>query len=153
MSKPFQRKGAKSNTDVGNEFEDNVKLFFHNRNISLSKNFEIDIGINGKKPHRFDLGSRENKIIIECKSHTWTESSNVPSAKLTTWDQAMYYFFMSPTEYRKIFFVLKDWNPKKQETLAEYYIRTHYHLIPKSVEIWEMEKDLLNAKKIYPGRY
>jgi len=72
----------------------------------------------------------EEKIIIECKSHRWTSRDNVPSAKLTVWNEAMYYFHLAPAEYRKIFFILRDYSNKRHETLGEYYIRTYGHLIP-----------------------
>ena len=114
----------------------------------LQKDISINIGINGKKPHNFDLGNLSEKILVECKSHTWTESGNVPSAKMTTWDQAMYLFYAAPTGYRKIFFALKDYSPKRQETLAEYYIRTKSHLIPRDVEIWEFDENERIAKRL-----
>lgn len=49
----------------------------------------------------------------------------------------MYYFYLAPHEYRKIFFILKDMNVKRNETLGEYYIRTYKNLIPNDVEIME----------------
>lgn len=147
MDKPFQRKGAKSNTDVGREFERAAKDFFATQNLPLEEDVSVRIGINDKKPHKFDLGNLNGKILIECKSHTWTEGGNVPSAKMTTWDQAMYLFYATPTGYRKIFFVLKDYSPKRQETLAEYYIRTKSHLIPKDVEIWEFDQNTKIAER------
>ena len=67
---------------------------------------------------------------------------------MTTWDQAMYFFYVAPTGYRKIFFVLKDYSLKRQETLAEYYVRTKFHLIPKDVEIWEFDEKKSRAEKI-----
>lgn len=140
MNKAFQRKGAKSNTHVGRKFEEATKDFFLTQGLCLQKNISVDIGLNGKKPHKFDLGSINRKILVECKSHTWTEGDNIPSAKITTWDQAMFYFYVTPSRYRKIFFVLKDFSSKKQETLAEYYIRTKSHLIPTDVEIWEFDE-------------
>ena len=148
MNKPFQRKGAKSNTHVGKEFEKTAKSFFSTQGLLLQKDISINIGINGKKPHNFDLGNLNEKILVECKSHTWTESGNVPSAKMTTWDQAMYLFYAAPTGYRKIFFVLKDYSLKRQETLAEYYIRTTSHLIPNDVEIWEFDEKVKMAKRL-----
>ena len=148
MDKPFQRKGAKSNTHVGKEFERTAKDFFTLKGLHLQKDISIDIGINGKKSHNFDLGNLNEKILVECKSHTWTEGGNVPSAKMTTWDQAMYFFYVAPTGYRKIFFVLKDYSLKRQETLAEYYVRTKSHLIPKDVEIWEFDENKSRAEKI-----
>lgn len=140
MDKLFQRKGAKSNTHVGKEFERAAKHFFAKQGLYFEKDISISIGINGKKPHKFDLGNLNEKILVECKSHKWTEGNNVPSAKITTWDQAMYLFYVTPTDYRKILFVLKDYSPKHKETLAEYYIRTKSHLIPKDVEIWEFDE-------------
>ena len=37
-------------------------------------------------------------------------------------------------------FVLRDYSVKRSETLAEYYIRTHSHLIPPDVEMWEFDE-------------
>jgi hypothetical protein len=102
----------------------------------------------GKKDHKFDLGSTNPLILVECKSHTWTESGNMPSAKITVWNEAMYYFHASPEEYRKILFVLKDSHAKKRETLAAYYLRTSAHLIPEKVEIWEYDPTSKNAQRI-----
>jgi len=148
MDKPFQRKGSKSNTQVGKDFEKSAMEFFSNKRLSLQENVSVDIGINGTRSHNFDLGNITQKILVECKSHTWTEGGNVPSAKMTTWDQAMYFFHVTPKGYRKIFFVLKDYSVKRQETLAEYYIRTKSHLIPTDVEIWEFDESRKNAIKL-----
>ena len=146
----FQRKGAKSNTRVGKDFEEKIQAYFQNQGVELVPDIPVSIGINLKKKlHKFDLGSDSKKIIVECKSHTWTESGNVPSAKMTTWDQAMYYFHTCPPGYRKIFMVLKDYCSKRKETLCEYYLRTKEHLIPEDVEIWEFDQSTLVADKKY----
>jgi hypothetical protein len=108
----------------------------------------LEIGINGKKSHNFDLGDAQKKVVIECKAHTWTEGGNVPSAKMTTWNQAMFFFHAAPPGYQKILLVLRDFSQKRNETLGEYYIRTNYHLIPKDVEVWEYDERLETAKKI-----
>ena len=52
----------------------------------------------------------------------------------------MYYFLVAPPGFRKILFVLRDMSEWRQETLAEYYIRTYRHLIPEDVEIWEFDE-------------
>ena len=148
MDRPFQRKGVRSNTHVGKEFERAAKGFLTTQGLHLQKDIPSSIGINGKKPHNFDLGNLDEKILVDCKSHTWTEGGSVPSAKMTTWDQAMYLFYAAPSGYRKIFFVLKDYSLKRQETLAEYYIRTKSHLIPKDVEIWEFDENRNLAERI-----
>jgi hypothetical protein len=148
MDKPYQRKGSTSNTHVGIEFENKAQGFFKKQKLLLQKNISIEIGINGKKTHNFDLGDTDAKVIVECKSHTWTEGGNVPSAKITSWNQAMYYFYATPKEYRKIFFVLKDYSLKRKETLADYFIRTNSHLIPKDVEFWEFDDKTNHALRI-----
>ncbi|MCF7802707.1 MAG: hypothetical protein K9N46_05565 [Candidatus Marinimicrobia bacterium] len=132
-----QRRNAESNAQVGKDFEDLAYEHFRNDIPDLTPNFEIPIGIYAQKPHRFDLGSHAHKTLIECKSHTWTAGGNVPSAKLTGWDQAMLYFYLAPRSYRKIMFVKYVWSEKKQESLCEYYLRTHPHVIPDEVEFWE----------------
>ena len=137
----FQRKNALSNTQVGRDFESMALAYFRESMPSLQQPFWLPIGYIEQKRHKFDLGSAEEKVIIECKSHTWTEGGNVPSAKLTAWDQAMLYFFLAPRSYRKIFVAKKDLNPKTDETLAAYYLRTHNHVIPDEVEFWEVDED------------
>lgn len=107
----------------------------------MQKPFPVNIGLyyRDKKQHNFDLGNQD--IIVECKSHKWTASDNIPSAKLTVWNEAMYYFLISPENYRKIFFVLKSYSHKRDITLAKYYIKTYKHLIPNDVEFWEYDEN------------
>lgn len=148
MNRPFQRKGAKSNTDVGKKFESKIQEYFNQSGLELIPNYAVEIGINSKRIHNFDLGTREGNVIVECKAHTWTEGGNVPSAKLTVWDQAMFYFYLAPSNYRKILFVKSDYSEKRGETLGEYYIRNRSHLIPSGIEIWEFDERGKRAKKI-----
>ncbi|MCM3671088.1 hypothetical protein M3181_19185 [Mesobacillus maritimus] len=86
---------------------------------------------------------------MECKSHTWTASGNVPSAKITVWNEAMYYFHLAPKDYRKVFFILKDYSTKCSETLGDYYTRTHSHLIPEDVEIMEYDADEKTVRTLH----
>ena len=149
MNKPFQRIGSKSNADVGREFESAASKFFLNKDIQLSSNVKVAVGVaNLKKEHAFDHGCIEQQIIIECKAHKWTTGGNVPSAKLTVWNEAMYYFFTAPTGFRKIMFVLRDFSAKRNVTLAEYYIRNYKHLIPNDVELWEYDENTKCASQL-----
>ncbi len=72
----------------------------------------------------------------------------MPSAKMTTWDQAMFLFHAAPSGYRKLLFVLLDINTVTKETLGEYYVRTHRHLIPSDVEIWEFNQKTGKARPL-----
>ncbi|MFK5949331.1 MAG: hypothetical protein QM500_11260 [Methylococcales bacterium] len=142
MDKTHQRVGAKSNAHVGREFELTTQSFFASQDLDLALNVKIEIGVDTiTKEHAFDLGCESLKVIVECKSHKWTApNDNVPSAKLTVWNEAMYYFLLAPAGYRKIMFVLSDYSEKRKETLAEYYLRTYRHMIPNDVELWEFDE-------------
>lgn len=152
MNKPHQRIGALSNAHVGRDFELAAQYFFSSIDIIVKPNLKISLGVGEiKKLHAFDLGCKDQRILVECKSHKWTApNDNVPSAKLTVWNEAMYYFLIAPTGFRKIMFVLKDYSEKRGETLAEYYIRTYMHLIPDDVEIWEFDE---KEKKAIPLQF
>lgn len=101
--------------------------------------FPLSIGLAQKKRHCFDLGTSTPQILVECKSHRWTEGAKVPSGKLTVWYEAMFYFYLSPRNFRKIFFVLHDCRNGNGETLLGYYRRTYPHLIPEGVEFMEFD--------------
>ena len=139
MVNNFQRPGAISNADVGSDFETVAQEWFLNEGVRLQRNYRVEVGFSNKKERKFDLGSSESPVLVECKSHKWTSGSNVPSAKITVWNESMYYFLLSPQGFRKVLFVLRDVNEKRGESLAEYYVRNHSHLIPDDVEILEYD--------------
>ena len=89
------------------------------KGVRLDKSFPVEIGTGAiKESHRFDLGSKEPPLLVECKSHRWTATGNVPSAKLTIWNESLFYFHIAPANYRKILFVLRDVHPKRGESLS-----------------------------------
>ncbi len=141
MDKPHQRIGSISNAHVGADFEKLALLYFEKQGTKLIRNFPLDIGVNNKKKkHCFDLGSANLKIIVECKSHKWTSGGKVPSAKMTTWNEAMLYFHLAPQDFKKVFFTLHDKRQVTGETLVAYYKRTYLHLIPERVEFLEYDE-------------
>jgi len=115
----------------GTDLERVAMQFFAKHGIAVSP---LELGLSAKKKHCFDLGAFNPKILIECKSHTWTCGANIPSAKMTVWNEAMYYFHLAPRDYRKVLFVLHDRRKKVGESLLSYYRRTYAHLIPDGVE-------------------
>jgi hypothetical protein len=150
MQKPFQRIGAESNTQVGNDFERVAQTFFARQGIQLRRGESVSVGVaDSTKPHSFDLGSAAKKLLVECKCHRWTKpGDNVPSAKLTVWNEAMYYFHLAPSDFRKVLFVLRDLRAGKGESLATYYLRTYGHLIPEGVEVWEYDEATGEAQRV-----
>ena len=143
----FQRVGSASNTEAGSDFEAIAQAFLAEQGISLTKNFAVPVGADKlKKMRRFDLGSENPPVLVECKSHTWTQGGNMPSAKMTVWNEAMYYFCVAPKKYRKILFVLK--HNRKDVSLASYYLKTHGHMVPSDVEIWEYDSSAKRAERL-----
>ena len=139
----YQRKGSSSNSQVGLEFELRAKKVLADHGIKLSRNHQVLCGLNEiLKSHTFDLGTEcPNKIIVECKTHTWTASGNVPSAKMKNWAEAMFYFHMAPSDYRKIFIVERSVRRDRKESLLRYFLRTQAHMIPTDVEFWELDNE------------
>jgi hypothetical protein len=143
----FQRVGEPHNAGVGRDFEDLALNFFYARGIGLYGSFSVPIGVaERKKTHRFDLGSEDPAVIVECKSHTWTLGGNMPSAKLTLWNEAMYYFHIAPKRYRKILFVLK--HLRGGVSLAAYYLQKFAHLVPDDVEVWEFDVEAKTGERL-----
>ena len=154
MADNFQRTGSLSNAHVGREFEQIARKVLIDAGLQVSADQSVDVGIGVKqKRHVFDLGSENPPVIVECKSHKWTKGHNVPSAKLTVWNEAMYYFNCAPAGYRKIFFVLRDKRGSTGETLASYYLRTYLHLVPEDVEIWEYDETNASYEVVHGAQY
>lgn len=151
MSKPFQRVGAISNAHEGRQFEEWVQAYFAANGIQLTSGIGVDVGVGAlKKRHAFDLGCETALILVECKAHRWTAGGNVPSAKMTVWNEAMYYFLTAPDGYRKQLYVLRDCRYGDGETLADYYVRNFGHLIPDQVEIWEADPGEHLVRRVWP---
>lgn len=143
-----QRIGAVSNAHAGRDFESLARAYFvAAESLYLTPSFRLAVGVGSKKKiHSFDLGSAEPAVLVECKSHNWTATGNMPSAKVTVWNEAMYYFHLVPTHFRKILFVLEARHSRQPETLAQYYVRTHGHLIPEGVSI--VQYDIVSGEGI-----
>lgn len=130
-NKVYQRKGVSSNTQAGKDFENKVFKFLEKNGILVEKQKKVEIGINAKKKHAFDFGN--DSVLVECKSHTWTETENTPSAKLKNWSDAMFSFYLAPNKYKKLFFVEMSFSQKYCKTLLEYFIEHYFYLIPSDV--------------------
>ena len=122
---------------VGRKFQEYVKIVLEKK-FKTEFNLEAAIPIGDPpKDHKFDLANKDRTIVAECKCYTWTDSGNVPSAKLMGLDEAVFYFSFLPSETRKILCMKKTEYPGKTETLAEYYVRVHGHLL-RDVTVYEI---------------
>lgn len=127
-----------SNSDnprIGAEFQKKVKDWFNaNYGNTFSEEVKIPIGAIGVdrseyKDHKFDVVSKDLNFVIECKCYTWTDSGNVPSAKMGTMNEAAFYLSLLPPSFKKLIVMLDCKSEKRSETLAQYYLRTYRHLL------------------------
>ncbi len=144
----FQRLGSTSNTQVGRDFEVAVQNWFLAQGVELARNYSIPVGFQATKKHRFDLGSPDPALLVECKSFTWTSGNNTPIAKMYAVNEVMLHFAVAPKEYRKVLVMLKHVCSRRNVSLASHYARTYEHLIPPGVEIWEFCTDESVAVRI-----
>ncbi len=143
----------KDNPKKGALFEEAVGRFVASQRIRVRRGFVLPIGVGDlKRPRKFDLGSDTPKVVVECKSHSWTAGGNAPSAKLSVWNESMYYFSLVPDHYRKMMFVLLSRFDQDGETLLSYYIRRFGHLIPHGVEMWEFNAESGAAELVHAAK-
>lgn len=120
------------NPAKGAAFQKRVQQWFvkeYGKEFELEK--KIAIGSPGKL-HKFDIVDCDSSIAVECKCYTWTETGNVPSAKMGFCNEAAFYLSFLPDSYEKYIVMLFSENVKRNETLAEYYYRTNKHLLGKT---------------------
>ncbi len=117
------------NPGVGHRFQEFVQSLLEKRFSTLFEQ-EVTIAIGTPpKNHKYDLANKDRSIVVECKCYTWTDSGNVPSAKLMGLDEAAFYFSFLPPEIKKVLCMRRATFKGKAETLAEYYVRVHGHLL------------------------
>ena len=135
------------NPKVGKMFLTAVKEWFEKeRGVPYNWEEPIPIG-NPAKLHKFDLVESTGLIVVECKCYTWTETGNVPSAKMGFINEAAFYLSFLPEAIEKNIVIRKSVHPRRKETLAEYYFRTYRHLLGK-IRILEYDTDIKTMKLI-----
>lgn len=138
------------NPGIGRAFEIAVIEWFEEKyNKDFENNSPFNIG-NPPKPHRFDVVSGDKRIVAECKCYTWTETGNIPSAKMGFVNEAVFYlsFFTDAETY---VVMKKSTHPTRSETLAEYYYRTNRHLLG-STKVLEYDAETKIMREIGGGR-
>ena len=139
------------NPKKGAEFQKQVRNWFQEH---YGTGFELETKItigNPAKDHKFDIVNPEKHIVIECKRYTWTETGNVPSAKMGFTNEAAFYLSFLPDTYEKYIVMLCSHHQKRNESLAEYYYRTNRHLIGKT-NVAESDPEI-NALRVTGENY
>src|ERR1700674_397828 len=63
--------------------------------------------------HKFDFSSEDERIVVQCKSLTWTKSGNYPSGKVAEAQRAIH-MLQESNAHRKIIAFDDDFNQKGQ---------------------------------------
>ena len=140
---------SNSNKKKGDDFRDLAMPILREKlNTTLKPEVKISIG-EPKIEHAFDLANENKSIVIECKNYTWTKAGNVPRAKISTINEAVLYFSFLDANVRKILYLKKSVHPKRQETLAEYYVGTYGQLL-RDITVYEIDESTQEIKKLFP---
>ena len=140
------------NPRVGKEFQLAVKEWFEE---VYTAPFEIERKIAIGRPakmHSFDISSLDESIVVECKCYTWTETGNVPSAKMGFTNEAAFYLSFLPDDTERIIVMLHAEHAKRNETLAEYYFRTNRHLLGR-IKIYEFDLQTKEMRFVGQNKY
>lgn len=139
-----------SNQTAGSAFTSVVQQYLTKLGHHVQTEYPVEIGFtpSHKKSHRFDLGN--DRLLVECKSYTWTSGGNNPSGKISTLNEAMLYLHLTPDIFRKLVFLpkTKTKGTLHKETFGEYYVRLNRHMIPDRVEVWEIDDETRDAIKL-----
>lgn len=127
-----------SNAEKGAWFEHQVQAILTDQwGIALRNTVPIPIG-DPPKAHRFDLVSDNGNVVVECKNIGWTETGNVPSAKMGHNNEAIFYLTLIPNPGDRYLALPKATHSRRNETLAQYYWRTYRHLLGE-VKVLEVD--------------
>lgn len=130
----------RDNPRVGREFEAlTAKVLGRHFGVEFELGVAIPIGYPAKD-HKFDCVSVDERIVAECKCFTWTNTGNVPSAKMGFVNQAVFYLSFLPDGIKRVIVMKKATHRKRTETLAEYYCRTYIHLL-QGVSLLELDAE------------
>lgn len=127
------------NTAKGRAFQ-NVACSALSKHFGKQFTIERAIAIgNPAKEHKFDIASTDGTIIVETKSYSWTDGTNVPAAKMVSINEAVFYLqFLGKNVIQRLVVLALERNPRSNVTIAEYYHRANRHLL-NGVEIWEYD--------------
>ena len=141
----------KYNTEIGRRFQERTRVALSDKfDTEFDKEVEIAVGdLKYGKKHKFDLANSDRSILVECKCYSWTDTGNVPSAKLRTLNEAVLYFkSLSEHEDAKKIICMKEARFEgKSKTLAEYYVSLYEHLL-QDIGVYEISEEKEGADAV-----
>jgi len=114
-------------------FQLTAKIFFE-AEFQTQFEVEVELAFSDGRLHKCDLVSKDQDVVIECKSYTWTKTGNEPSAKLMHARNDAE-GLRSLKANRKIIVFEDDLRPRDGNSLAELFWRRNSKFI-SGVEVW-----------------
>ena len=109
-------------------------------------NLEVSFSIGDPpKLHKFDLASSDGKYVGEAKNYSWTETGNMPSAKMAFVNQAVLFLSYLPASKIRFIVMRRDIRQATNEALVDYYYRTYQHLL-KNILLVEIDTMSRNVR-------
>jgi len=123
---------------------------------ALERHFQVPFVLEQKIPigdppkeHKFDLVSEDRRYIGESKNYSWTETGNMPSAKMGFVNEAVFYLSFLPDSIQRFVIMRNDLRRSGGETLAEYYYRTYRHLLGR-ITVLELDVPTRKVRQVGP---
>jgi hypothetical protein len=123
------KNAAPSSYEVGRGFQETAAVVLAKvLGEPLQMEAEMRIGT-PPRSHKFDLATRSRQFVVECKAYTWTQSGNIPSAKISNLREAVGYLSELPEATTRVLAVARADHPTKQETLGRYFVRLNAQIL------------------------
>ncbi len=134
------------NTGKGRDFQTlAAELIGERLGVRFLQDEPISIG-RPAKLHKFDLISEDRQHVGECKNYAWTETGNMPSAKMAFLNEAVLYLSHVSSDVHKFIVLRLDRHARRNETLVAYYLRTYRHLLD-GLTIYEIDVPTRNVEE------
>lgn len=117
------------NTAKGRDFQEKAaSILAQYYKVDFQTEYPIPIG-NPPKSHKFDLVSTDLEFVGESKNYSWTETGNVPAAKIGYLKEAVSYLQNLPQDKKRFVVMPRAVRRKHKESLAEYFYRINSHIL------------------------
>ena len=115
------------------EFERLAGEFFE-RELGTRLFSQWPVHLKNGRTHKFDFSSGDERIVVQCKSLTWTESGHYPSGKVAEARQALQ-MLQESNGFRKIIVFDEHLNHKGQ-SFVEVFVRRNKDSL-SGIEVWQ----------------
>ena len=135
---------------TGIQFENYIESKLRSRSDISNLKKHPEILLNGACKHHFDFECSKNEetIVIECKHYDYTSEGNVPSGKISTLNEAVFFLEKLNPEIKKVLCLNKSAQADSSgRTLAERYVEKYSSLM-EDILVYEVDTAARTAKRL-----